>query len=56
MVLEGRIAFFVFDDSGAILKAHLLGRGPGDALGIDLPPDTWHTRSPSWGTTPSVTR
>jgi cupin fold WbuC family metalloprotein len=43
VVLEGRIAFFLFDDSGAVAEVHRLGRESGDALGIDVPPGVWHT-------------
>jgi cupin fold WbuC family metalloprotein len=43
VLLEGRVAFFLFDDSGAVTEVHRLGREPGDALGIDVPPGAWHT-------------
>jgi cupin fold WbuC family metalloprotein len=43
VVVEGRVAFFIFDDAGAVAAVHFLGREPGDALGIDQPPGVWHT-------------
>ncbi len=45
LILEGVVAFFVFDDSGAVESAHLLGQGENRALplGIDIAPGTWHS-------------
>lgn len=40
LVLEGQLAFFTFDDAGAIASTHILG---GDPLGIDIRPGVWHT-------------
>jgi cupin fold WbuC family metalloprotein len=40
LVLEGRIAVFVFSDDGAVTSSWLLGE---QTLGIDLPPGVWHT-------------
>lgn len=40
LVLEGRLAFFTFDDTGGIASMHVLG---GDAIGIDIQPGVWHT-------------
>jgi cupin fold WbuC family metalloprotein len=40
LVLEGRIAFFLFDDTGAVESTHILG---GDAIGIDIGPGVWHS-------------
>jgi cupin fold WbuC family metalloprotein len=40
LVLEGEIAFFTFDDAGAIATTHILG---GDTVGIDVAPGIWHT-------------
>lgn len=40
VVLEGEVAFFTFDDTGAIASTHVLGR---DTLGIDIAPGVWHT-------------
>jgi cupin fold WbuC family metalloprotein len=40
LVLEGRLAFFEFDDSGAIVSRRVLG---GETLGIDVQPGVWHT-------------
>jgi cupin fold WbuC family metalloprotein len=41
LVLEGRVAFFIFHDDGTIAGRHLLGAGAG--LGIDISPGVWHT-------------
>jgi cupin fold WbuC family metalloprotein len=45
LVLEGRAAFFIFDDRGVVLRRLVLGpAGAGaGALGIDLAPGIWHT-------------
>jgi cupin fold WbuC family metalloprotein len=40
LILEGEVAFFIFDDTGAISSTHVLGR---ETLGIDIPPGLWHT-------------
>jgi cupin fold WbuC family metalloprotein len=40
LVLEGELAFFTFNDAGAIVSTHVLGR---DAIGIDVQPGIWHT-------------
>lgn len=40
LVLEGRAAVFTFHEDGAIDSIEALG---GATVGIDLPPDTWHT-------------
>lgn len=42
LVLEGRIAFFLFDDAGNPEHRFVLGAS-GPALGIDIPPGVWHT-------------
>lgn len=42
LVLEGQIAFFLFDEAGKVEQRYLLG-SPGPALGIDIPPGVWHT-------------
>ncbi len=42
VVLEGRIAVVIFDDTGRIEHRHALGRGD-SALGIDIAPGIWHT-------------
>lgn len=42
LVLAGRIAFFLFDDSGAVTGRYVLGQGSA-ALGADIPPGAWHT-------------
>lgn len=55
LVLKGHAAVFLFDSSGAVSSAHLLGPGTFQgtlpskvrdrtpALGIDLAPGLWHT-------------
>jgi cupin fold WbuC family metalloprotein len=43
VVLEGEIAFFVFDDAGLVTRTEILG---GDPIGIDLTPGVWHTLTP----------
>jgi cupin fold WbuC family metalloprotein len=40
LVLRGEIAFFLFDDGGAITRTEILG---GDRLAIDIAPGVWHT-------------
>ncbi len=42
VVLEGRVAFFLFDDDGNVLSCHTLGPGE-PALGVDFDPGPWHT-------------
>lgn len=45
VVLRGEIAFFVFDDAGAIVRCEILGE-PGQrarACGIDIGPGVWHS-------------
>ncbi len=42
IVLEGRLAFFEFDDEGNITRSEILG--PGErVLGIDIGPGIWHS-------------
>ena len=41
-MLEGDVAFFIFDDQGNVEQTILLGPGQ-HALGIDLAPGLWHT-------------
>jgi cupin fold WbuC family metalloprotein len=43
LVLEGEVAFFIFDDSGNVVRTEVVGRDP---IGIDLPPGVWHTLTP----------
>jgi cupin fold WbuC family metalloprotein len=43
LVLDGKIAFFTFDDAGRIASTHVIG---GDVVGIDIQPGVWHTMSP----------
>lgn len=43
IVLQGEVAVFLFDDAGAVVAQHVLGR---EVLGIDLAPGVWHTLAP----------
>jgi cupin fold WbuC family metalloprotein len=43
LVLEGEVAFFVFDDAGQVVRTELVG---GDPMGIDLPAGVWHALTP----------
>jgi len=43
LVLEGEVAFFIFDDDGRVTGRHRLGADPELAPGIDLAPGVWHT-------------
>ena len=43
LVLEGRLAFFTFDDAGRNASTHILGP---DAVGIDVVPGIWHSMTP----------
>ena len=43
LVLEGEVAFFIFDDLGCVVRAELVGIDP---IGIDLPVGVWHTLTP----------
>ena len=40
LVLDGRLAFFTFDDAGRITSTHVLGQDP---IGIDIAAGVWHT-------------
>jgi cupin fold WbuC family metalloprotein len=40
LVLQGEIAFFLFDDAGNVVERRDLGR---DAVGIDIAPGVWHS-------------
>ena len=40
LALAGELAFFTFDDDGAIASIHVLGR---ETVGIDIAPGVWHT-------------
>jgi cupin fold WbuC family metalloprotein len=42
LVLEGLVAFLLFDDEGHVTASYALGPG-GEALGIDVQPGLWHT-------------
>ena len=41
IVLQGEIAFFRFDDDGAVLECKRLGPDA-SAVGVDLVPGVWH--------------
>lgn len=43
VVLEGEVAFFIFDDAGRVTRAEFIGRDP---IGIDLEPGVWHSLTP----------
>src|SRR5580658_11168720 len=43
VVLEGEIAFFIFDDAGNVVRTAVVCQ---DSIGIDLPPGVWHTLTP----------
>jgi cupin fold WbuC family metalloprotein len=43
LVLEGEVAFFIFDDLGHVVRAEVVGVDP---IGIDLPAGVWHTLTP----------
>lgn len=44
LILEGRAAFFCFDEHGRIEATHILdGQGGQFARGIDIAPGVWHT-------------
>src|SRR5271165_4324729 len=42
LVLRGELAFFVFDDAGAVTSVTRLGSDP---MGIDIGPGVWHSLS-----------
>ncbi|MGA2877677.1 MAG: WbuC family cupin fold metalloprotein [Bryobacteraceae bacterium] len=46
LVLEGQVAFFVFDDTGRAVRTEVVG---GDPIGIDLPAGVWYTLTPVSG-------
>jgi len=41
LVLRGRVAVFVFDDTGKVLETHVLSTN--GTLAVDIPPGVWHT-------------
>ncbi len=45
LVIEGRIAFFTFDDDGRVASAEVLDAEMNDGLpvGVDISPGFWHT-------------
>jgi cupin fold WbuC family metalloprotein len=44
LILRGEVAFFVFDDEGAIARCErLVEPGRGEVCGIDIAPGVWHT-------------
>jgi cupin fold WbuC family metalloprotein len=42
VVLEGRVGFLVFNDSGSVIERLIVEPGT-ECLGIDMPPGVWHT-------------
>ena len=40
LVLRGKVALFVFDDTGKVIETHVLGEG--GLLGVDVPAGVWH--------------
>jgi len=42
VALEGRIAFFLFDEDGSVRERREIGAGLA-AAGVDIPPGVWHT-------------
>src|ERR1700730_7324986 len=40
VVLEGEVAFFIFNDAGQVTRTEAIGHDP---VGIDLAPGVWHT-------------
>ena len=41
LVLAGEVAVFLFDDTGAVVETHVLGRD--GLVGIDIAPGRWHS-------------
>jgi cupin fold WbuC family metalloprotein len=44
ITLRGKLACFIFDDAGAVVRSAVLGAG--GLWGIDIPPGVWHTLLP----------
>lgn len=42
LLLRGKGAVIIFDDSGRVTDVHLLEAG-GEKLGVEIPPGAWHT-------------
>ncbi len=42
IVLQGRILFVIFDESGKIIQSHILKAGTSD-FGLEISPKTYHT-------------
>lgn len=42
LILEGKISFLLFNDSGSIIESHILEAG-GPKFGIDILPGVWHS-------------
>jgi cupin fold WbuC family metalloprotein len=40
IVLEGQLAFFIFDDAGQVISTQILGR---NTIGVDIQPGIWHS-------------
>ncbi len=43
LVLEGELAFFLFEEEGEVREVHRLSSGEGIPRGIDIEPGIWHT-------------
>jgi len=43
VVLNGEVAFFIFDDAGKVTRTEVVGCDP---IGIDLAAGVWHTLTP----------
>jgi cupin fold WbuC family metalloprotein len=43
VVLEGEVAFFIFDNEGNLIRTDVIGKDP---VGIDLAPGVWHSLTP----------
>lgn len=43
LMLEGRMAVFLFDDQGTVERSIVIGSGSEMTRGVDLPPGLWHT-------------
>jgi cupin fold WbuC family metalloprotein len=43
LVLEGRMAVFLFDENGAVERTMVISSGADEDRGVDLPPCLWHT-------------
>jgi cupin fold WbuC family metalloprotein len=47
VILEGQVAFILFDEEGKPVRYEVLGPGEGSTgVGVDVPPGHWHTLTP----------